>query len=78
VSELKSVSDVVSTTHLQVRGWTSLHLACERGHVEVVTVLVTAGAQVDAQDLVWTVKIRVDLFSSGWLHSPPSCMLSSL
>jgi hypothetical protein len=39
-------------------------------------VLLRAGAQVDAQDQVWTVEIRVDLSSSVWMHSPPSCLLS--
>jgi ankyrin repeat protein len=54
--------------------FTALHYACYRGHVEVVTVLMRARAQVDAQDEVWTVEIRVDLSSSAWIHSPPSCL----
>jgi ankyrin repeat protein len=33
-------------------GWTSLHLACSRGHVEVVTVLLSAGARIEAQNQV--------------------------
>jgi ankyrin repeat protein len=43
---------------------TPLHRACSEGHAEVVTVLLAAGAQVDAKDWVWTVEIRVDLSSS--------------
>jgi ankyrin repeat protein len=62
-------------TCLLQNGWTPLHHACSRGHVEVVTVLLAAGAQVDAEDQVWTVEIRVDLSSSGYMHSPPSCLL---
>jgi ankyrin repeat protein len=31
--------------------------------VDVVTVLLRAGAQINAQDQVWTVEIRVDLSS---------------
>jgi ankyrin repeat protein len=53
---------------------TPLHHACSEGHVEVVTVLVRAGAQIDAQDRVWTVEIRVDLSSSVSKDSPPSCL----
>jgi ankyrin repeat protein len=54
----------VLTCLLQL-GLTPLHHACSGGHAEVVTVLMRAGAQVDAQDRVWTVEIRVDLSSSG-------------
>jgi hypothetical protein len=54
---------------------TPLHYACYHGHVEVVTVLVRAGAQIDAQDRVWTVEIRVDLSSSVWMGLP-SIMLA--
>jgi ankyrin repeat protein len=57
-------------------GSTPLDQACSKGHVEVVAVLMTAGAQANAQNLVRRVEIRVDLSSSGWLHSPPSCLLS--
>jgi hypothetical protein len=57
-------------------GRTPLHHACSGGHVAVVTVLLRAGAQVDAQDQVWTVEIRVDLSSSVWMDFPPSCLLS--
>jgi hypothetical protein len=53
---------------------TPLHHACSEGHAEVVTVLLAAGAQVDAKDRVWTVEIRVDLSSSAWMHSPPLCL----
>jgi hypothetical protein len=38
-------------------------------------VLLRAGAQVDAQDEVWTVVIRVDL-SSLDMDPPPSCLPS--
>jgi ankyrin repeat protein len=62
-------------TCLLQSGCTPLHHACYRGHVEVVTVLLSAGAQIDAQDKVWTVEIRVDLSSSVWIDSPPSCLL---
>jgi ankyrin repeat protein len=62
-------------TCLLQSGYTPLHHACSGGHVEVMTVLLRAGAQIDAQDEVWTVEIRVDLSSSVWLHSPPSCFL---
>jgi ankyrin repeat protein len=44
---------------------TPLHYACYGGSVEVVTVLLAAGAQINAQDQVWTFEIRVDLSSSG-------------
>jgi hypothetical protein len=64
----------VLTCLLQERR-TPLHRACSGGHVEVVTELLAAGAQVDAQDRVWTVEIRVDLSSSVWMDSPPSCLL---
>jgi ankyrin repeat protein len=57
-------------TCLLQRGWTPLHHACSEGHAEVVTVLLAAGAQVDAEDEVWTVEIRVDLSSLVWMHSP--------
>jgi hypothetical protein len=53
---------------------TPLHLACDYGAVGLVSELLAAGAQVDAQDQVWTVEIHVDLSSSGWIHSPPSCL----
>jgi hypothetical protein len=43
--------------------------------VEVVTVLLRAGTQIDAQDWVRIVEIRVDLSSSVWMDSPPSCLL---
>jgi hypothetical protein len=56
-------------------GWTPLLHACSRGHMEVVTVLLAAGAQVDVEDKVWTVEIRVDLSSSVFMDSPPSCLL---
>jgi ankyrin repeat protein len=62
-------------TCLLQNGFTPLHHACYRGHAEVVTVLLAAGAQVDAPDRVWTVEIRVDLSSSEWMDSPPSCLL---
>jgi hypothetical protein len=61
-------------TCLLQAGRTPLHRACSEDHVEVVTVLLSAGAQIDAQDRVWTVEIRVDLSSSVWMHSPPSCL----
>jgi ankyrin repeat protein len=54
---------------------TPLHLACGHGAVGLVSELLAAGAQVDAQDEVWTVEIRVDLSSSGSKDSPPSCLL---
>jgi ankyrin repeat protein len=54
----------VLTCLLQER-CTPLHYACSEGHVDVVTVLLRAGAQVNAQYRVWTVEIRVDLSSSG-------------
>jgi hypothetical protein len=44
--------------------------------VRLVSELLAAGAQVDAEDEVWTVEIRVDLSSSGEKDSPPSCLLS--
>jgi hypothetical protein len=56
-------------------GCTPLHLACEYGAVGLVSELLAAGAQVDAEDRVWTVEIRVDLSSSGYMDSPPSCLL---
>jgi ankyrin repeat protein len=56
-------------------GRTPLHLACGHGAVRLVSELLAAGAQVDAEDQVWTVDIRVDLSSSGYMHSPPSCLL---
>jgi ankyrin repeat protein len=56
--ELKSMLKIrfgqlifVLTCLLQA-GWTSLHHACERGHVEVVTVLLSAGARTEAQTQV--------------------------
>ena len=30
-------------------GWTPLHLACSRGHVECVNILIHVGARIDAQ-----------------------------
>jgi hypothetical protein len=62
-------------TCLLQHGCTPLYFACHRGHAEVVTVLLAAGAQVDAQAKVWTVEIRVDLSSSVSMDSPPSCLL---
>jgi ankyrin repeat protein len=41
----------VLTCLLQL-GFTPLHHACERGHVEVVTVLLSAGAPIEAQTQV--------------------------
>jgi hypothetical protein len=61
-------------TCLLQSGCTPLHHACSEGHVEVVIVLLRAGAQVDTQNEVWTVDIRVDLSSSVWMDSPPSCL----
>jgi hypothetical protein len=55
-------------------GETPLHLACARGAVGLVSELLAAGAQVDALDKVWTVEIRVDLSSSVWMDSHPSCL----
>jgi ankyrin repeat protein len=62
-------------TCLLQSGCAPLHHACSEGHVEMVIVLLRAGAQVVAQDRVWTVEIRVDLSSSVWMHSPPLCLL---
>jgi ankyrin repeat protein len=45
-------------TCLLQSGRTPLHHACSGGHAEVVTVLLAAGAQIDAQDQVWTVEMR--------------------
>jgi hypothetical protein len=40
-------------TFLQIEGWTPLHVACRRGgQLEVVSLLLTAGAQIDARDKV--------------------------
>jgi hypothetical protein len=43
--------------------------------VEVVTLLLSAEAQVDAQDRVWRVEIRVDLFFVS-LDGLPSILLA--
>jgi ankyrin repeat protein len=68
-----SLNDKLS---LQSQGWTALHHASTRGNAEVVTVLVAAGAQINAQDRVWSVGIRVDLFVSERVYSSPSCLLA--
>jgi hypothetical protein len=54
---------------------TPLHRACSGGHVEVVILLLSAGAQVDVQDEVSCGFDCVDLSSSVWMDSPPSCLL---
>jgi ankyrin repeat protein len=38
--------------NIRQEGRPTLHLAADRGHVEVVTVLLAAGADVQAQDMV--------------------------
>jgi ankyrin repeat protein len=44
-------------------GWTPLHRACERGHAEVVTVLLSAGARTEAQRQVRSEGMRVVIIS---------------
>ena len=38
-----------SLLHVQIEGFTALHCACQQGHVNVVQVLVRAGANLDIQ-----------------------------
>jgi ankyrin repeat protein len=59
----------VDLTCLPQRGWTLLHLACIGGHVEVATLLLTAGAQVDVRDRVSCVSLRVDFLRMDGLPS---------
>jgi ankyrin repeat protein len=44
-------------------GCTPLHYACERGHAEVVTVLLSAGARIEAQSQVRSEGMRVVIIS---------------
>jgi ankyrin repeat protein len=44
---------------LQDGGWTALHHACSGGQVKVVSVLWTAGAKVDVQDLVSCLDVEI-------------------
>jgi hypothetical protein len=63
-------------------GETPLHIACADGAVGVVSELLAAGAQIEARDWVselgseclYTVSQRLTV-SSGWMDSPPSCLL---
>lgn len=38
--------------HFLQYGWTALHLAAEKGHMDVATVLLDRGANLEAQDKV--------------------------
>jgi ankyrin repeat protein len=59
------------------KGETSLHLACARGAVGVVSELLAAGARIEALDLVSDLEsVSICLtVSSVWMDSPPSCLL---
>jgi hypothetical protein len=52
VSELGSVSVCLNDSLSLQFGWTPLHYACSGGHVEVVTVLLSAGASIEVQTQV--------------------------
>jgi len=42
----------------RITGWTPLHVAADKGHLEVVKTLVGAGANVNAKDKVGMTPIR--------------------
>jgi ankyrin repeat protein len=50
-------------TCLLQTGWTPLHHACSEGHAEVVTVLLSAGARIEAQRQVRREGMRVMIIS---------------
>jgi ankyrin repeat protein len=63
---------------IYVQGWTPLHLACSKGDREVVSVLLTAGAQIESQDQVWIDQTCFHLSSVAGKDSPPPCLFSRL
>jgi ankyrin repeat protein len=73
----------VSTTHSLQSGRTPLVLACSRGHVEVVTVLLSAGASTEVQNQVRSdegstrVVLISFVFNSDWKEDSPSLCLCS-
>jgi ankyrin repeat protein len=54
---------------------TPLHIACRQGQVEVVSVLLSSGADVEAPELVSALRDDSDL-SAGRLDSSPHCLSS--
>jgi ankyrin repeat protein len=48
-------------------GWTSLHLASEQGHTEIVTVLIEAGADLEAEnEVIASQPLDLTQFSIFW------------
>ena len=39
---------------VQTSGWMALHMACKEGHVEISTLLLKGGADVDIRDKVYS------------------------
>lgn len=47
-----AVLDEASSAAFLQNGYTPLHLACKKGHIDCVSVLIAAGASVDDPDVV--------------------------